>query len=75
MEHPSDQPQQEHSERLTITRPGGYKGRKDANMYTISRLASGFWAVWYGSEWIDAAQPTEEAARDLAAKLEKERRP
>lgn len=44
-------------------------------MYTISRLASGFWAVWYGSEWIDAAQPTEEAARDLAAKLEKERRP
>ena len=41
-------------------------------MFTVSRLASGFWAVWHGSEWIDAAQPTEEAARDLAAKLEKE---
>lgn len=41
-------------------------------MFTVSCLPSGYWAVWYGSEWIDAAQPTEEAARALAAKLEKE---
>ena len=40
--------------------------------YTIKQLTSGFWAVFAGKDWIDAAQPTKEAALALAGQLEKE---
>lgn len=39
--------------------------------YTVRQLPSGFWAIFAGDEWIDAAQPTQEAALAFAGRLEK----
>lgn len=37
------------------------------NQVTVKRLnGSGFWSIWIGGQWIDAAQPTREAAEALA---------
>lgn len=36
----------------------------------IRRLPSGFWSVWIDGTWIDAALPTESAARSLAKSIE-----
>lgn len=40
--------------------------------YTVKQLTSGFWAVFAGKDWIDAAQPTKEAALALAGRLKGE---
>lgn len=33
--------------------------------FTVKRLPSGFWCVWYRGSWINASMPTKEAAEDL----------
>ena len=43
--------------------------------YTVRKLPSGFWAVFAGDEWINAAQPTQEAALALAGQLKEEAAP
>ena len=40
--------------------------------YTVRQLPSGFWAIFAGDEWIDAAQPTQEAALAFAGRLKGE---
>ena len=40
-------------------------------MYTVKKLQSGFYSVWINGEWINAALPNEEAAREFIQKLEK----
>lgn len=40
--------------------------------YTVRQPPSGFWAVFAGDEWIDAAQPTQEAALAFAGRLKGE---
>lgn len=37
--------------------------------YTVRQLPSGFWAIFAGDEWIDAAQPTQEAALAFAERV------
>lgn len=33
--------------------------------YSITQLPSGYWCVWYGSEWVEASLPTKEAAEEF----------
>ena len=40
--------------------------------YTVRQLPSGFWSIFAGDEWIDAAQPTQEAALAFAGRLKGE---
>lgn len=40
--------------------------------YTVKQLTSGFWAVFAGNVWIDAAQPTKQAALEFIGRLKKE---
>ena len=40
--------------------------------YTVKQLTSGFWAVFAGDKWIDAAQPTQEAALAFVGRLKGE---
>lgn len=45
-------------------------GLIDTGMYRISQLPSGYWAVWYGDEWVEASLPSEEAARQFVSERE-----
>jgi len=38
-------------------------------MVRYMRLSSGFWAIWIGNAWIDAASPSREAAEEKAREL------
>lgn len=38
----------------------------------ITQLPSGFWAVWYGKDWIDASSVTREQAEAKASQFLKE---
>ena len=51
-----------------------HDGRMEAHKmeYTVKQLTSGFWAVFAGDKWIDAAQPTREAALEFISRLKKE---
>lgn len=40
-------------------------------MYTVKKLQSGFYSVWINGEWINAALPSEESAREFIKELEK----
>jgi len=33
--------------------------------FTVKRLPSGFWCVWFRGSWINASIPSEEAAEAL----------
>ena len=43
--------------------------------YTVKQLPSGFWVAFCGNEWIDAAQPTQEAALAFVGRLKGEAAP
>ena len=45
-------------------------GMIGTEMYRISQLPSGNWAVWYGDEWVEASLPSEEAARQFVSERE-----
>lgn len=35
----------------------------------VKQLPSGFWAVWVGSDWVEASFPNEKTATEYAEKL------
>ena len=39
--------------------------------YTIDKLPSGFWCVWFGPDWISASFATREAAESFIETLTK----
>lgn len=43
------------------------------NSAIITKLPSGFYAVWIGGDWINASLPSEESATDWLSKYLKKR--
>ena len=60
------------SGRLNFIDPPAGRMEEATMEYTVKQLTSGFWAVFAGDKWIDAAQPTQEAALAFVGRLKGE---